>query len=75
MNKDYEALRYAAINLYLAGRWDCAEVPPDRAAQLWAELRDACDIQPGTATRLHIGDTTKDAYTDKYGGPQESHEE
>jgi len=54
-----QKLTAAATGLYLAGRWECAAVPPERAAALWADLRDALGFPEGTATDLGIGDQPK----------------
>lgn len=48
------ALESAGRALYFAGRWSCENSDVD-AAQLWTNLRDALQIEPGTATALGIG--------------------
>jgi hypothetical protein len=47
----------AALALYLAGRWQCRELPPIEQARLWEELRDALGLLPGTATACEVGAT------------------
>lgn len=54
LTAERDALRQAAFDLYLAGRWDCASVPPETAAQLWEALRDALGLPVGTATAAGV---------------------
>jgi hypothetical protein len=47
-----DPLRKAALDLYMAGRWSC-----DRSVdevRLWTALRDALNLQPGTATAAGV---------------------
>jgi hypothetical protein len=46
----------AAAALYVAGKWECAGVHPEKAAKLWADLRDAAGFPEGTATKLGVGE-------------------
>lgn len=52
-NEEYCALRKAANELYLAGRWSCSNEVDE--ALLWSNLRDALQLEVGTATNLGIG--------------------
>jgi hypothetical protein len=49
-------LHLAGVQLYLAGRWECATVSEGHAADLWARFRDALGLPKGTATALGLGD-------------------
>lgn len=45
--------------LYMATRWRSTEpnrLSLDEEARLWAEFRDALDLEPGTATDRGVGD-------------------
>lgn len=55
LEKELEHLRSAVKKLYKAGKWDCEALSVEYCAELWGELRDACGIEPGTATKLGIG--------------------
>lgn len=48
-------LESAALSLYFAGRWECSVVDPQRAAKLWADLRDALGLAEGSATSVGVG--------------------
>lgn len=53
-NCEADDVRTAALALYMAGRWSCSEVPDDEAARLWADLRDALRLEPGTASTAGV---------------------
>lgn len=48
-------LMKAGTALYTAGRWESPTVEPNRAAELWMNLRDALRLPAGTATALGLG--------------------
>jgi hypothetical protein len=55
---ELDELREAGRALYFAGRWNC-ESDVDAAA-LWTRFRDALGIEPGTATKLGIGQSSRE---------------
>lgn len=48
-------LEDAGRALYFAGRWQAPGVSNETAARLWEDLRDALEIEPGTATKMGLG--------------------
>jgi hypothetical protein len=52
--RQLSALKSAACDIYIAGRWTC-DVPPDVQSRLWEALRDAAGIAKGTATKIGMG--------------------
>lgn len=50
-----ERVKYAALALYLAGRWTSEDQHPTVQAQLWANLRDALGVPAGTARSRGVG--------------------
>lgn len=51
-----EALRGAALDLYMSGRWELTGMAPDVQARLWEALRDALGLEPGAATKAGVHD-------------------
>ena len=47
-------LKAAATALYMAGRWDCANLSGDEQARMWEALRDALGLSVGTATTAGV---------------------
>ena len=47
----------AAIELYMAGRWECSTIPVDKQVELWTMLRDALGLEEGTASAAGVGGT------------------
>lgn len=47
-----DKLRKAGLDLYFAGRWSC-DRPVDEA-KLWEALRDALELEKGSATRAGV---------------------
>jgi len=45
----------AVRELYKAGKWECNTLPAKVQVKLWTQLRDAAQIQVGTATKLGVG--------------------
>lgn len=70
-----------ATTLYKTGRWRATGVQPERAAQLWAMLRNECDINPGQSQPARAGESEIDealnlVYGDRqgdYGTPRDNY--
>jgi hypothetical protein len=55
-------LHLAGLDLYLAGKWVCQDIPAQRQAALWTRFRDALGLLEGTATALGVGDADTTTY-------------
>lgn len=53
--RDSAVLEQAARELYFAGRWQLEGVADEHSAELWAALRDALGLPPGSATAAGLG--------------------
>jgi hypothetical protein len=58
---DDDRLRAAALALYEAGVWSSPNVPVDRAAAMWGQLRDALGLEQGHATERGVGAESREA--------------
>ena len=56
----YATLLQAILDLYLAGKWTCDEIPAGRQQILWLNLRDAAKISEGTASRAGGGSMSEE---------------
>ena len=52
--KDEDELHAAALQLYMAGKWDCDTLEDDEQTRLWINLRNALGLPEGTATKAGL---------------------